>query len=176
MAKKTVRDVDLRGKRVLVRVDFNVPLKEGRVTDDTRIRAALPTIEYLREQGCRVILMSHLGRPKDGPDAALRLDPVAMRLGPAAGRPGAQGERAAGRRGGGSRGRAMKPGDVLLLENSRFDPREKKNDPELVQRAGPSGRCVRQRRLQRRSPGSRHHGRAGRRAARGRRASRWRRK
>ncbi|MBN1630187.1 MAG: phosphoglycerate kinase [Thermoleophilia bacterium] len=131
MGKKTVKDVDVAGKRVLVRVDFNVPLKEGRVADDTRIRAALPTIEYLREQGCRVILMSHLGRPKGGPDPAFVLDPVAMRLGQLLGvpvrkvseltGPGVE-EAAAG----------MSPGDVLLLENSRFDPRETKNDPSLI--------------------------------------------
>jgi phosphoglycerate kinase len=131
VAKKTVRDEDVGGKRVLLRVDFNVPLKEGQVTDDSRIRAAVPTIEYLREQQCRVILMSHLGRPKGGPDEALRLDPVAMRLAQLLAAPvrkvneltGAGVEAAVA---------AMKPEDVLLLENSRFDPREEKNDPELV--------------------------------------------
>ena len=131
MPKKTVRDVDVAGKRVLVRVDFNVPLKDGHVSDDTRIRASLPTIDYLRERGCRVILMSHLGRPKDGPDPALSLDPVAARLGQLLGVPvrkvneltGPGVESAVG---------SMAPGGVLLLENSRFDPREKKNDPSLV--------------------------------------------
>jgi phosphoglycerate kinase len=129
--KKTLRGAKVGGKRVLVRVDFNVPLKEGRVTDDSRIRAAVPTIEYLREQECRVILMSHLGRPKGGPDDALRLDPVAMSLGKLLAASvrkvneltGAGVEAAVA---------AMKPGDVLMLENSRFDPREEKNDPELV--------------------------------------------
>lgn len=131
MAKKTVRDVDVAGKRILVRVDFNVPLKDKRVTDDTRIRASLPTIEHLREQGCRVILMSHLGRPKDAPDPALVMDPVATRL--------AQLLKVPVRKLGELSGSgveaavaAMGPGDVVLLENSRFDPREKKNDPSLV--------------------------------------------
>jgi phosphoglycerate kinase len=132
MAKKTVKDVDVAGKRVLVRVDFNVPLKDRFVTDDTRIRAALPTIRYLLEQGCRVILMSHLGRPKDAADAALNLDPVATRLAQLLSLPvrkmseisGPGVEAAVG---------SMKAGDILLLENSRFDPREKKNDPTLVQ-------------------------------------------
>jgi len=131
MAKRTVRDFDVAGKRALVRVDFNVPLKDGRVTDDTRIRASLPTIAYLREQGCRVILMSHLGRPKDAPDPAFALDPVAMRLGQLLEAPvrklsdltGPGVEAAVA---------SMKPGDVVLLENSRFDPREKRNDPTLV--------------------------------------------
>ncbi|MBC7292678.1 MAG: phosphoglycerate kinase, partial [Thermoleophilia bacterium] len=132
MAKKTVRDVDVAGKRVLVRVDFNVPLKDGRVADDTRIRAALPTITYLREQGCRVILMSHLGRPKDAPDPALRLDPVAMRLGQLLGIPVRKVDELSGP-GVEAAVAAMQPGDVLLLENSRFDPREKKNDPSLVE-------------------------------------------
>lgn len=131
MAKKTVRDVDVAGKRVLVRVDFNVPIKEGRVTDDTRIRAALPTIEYLREQGSRVILMSHLGRPKGGADPAFVLDPVAMRLGQLLNAPVRKMSELSGP-GVDAAVAAMQPGDVLLLENSRFDPRETKNDPTLI--------------------------------------------
>jgi phosphoglycerate kinase len=131
MAKKTVRDVDVKNKRVLVRVDFNVPLKEGRVTDDSRIRVSLPTIEYLREQGSRVILMSHLGRPKDAPDPALTLDPVAMRLGQLLGAPVRKLSELSGP-GVQAAVAAMGPGEVILLENSRFDPREKKNDPALV--------------------------------------------
>jgi phosphoglycerate kinase len=131
VGKKTVEDIDVAGKRVLLRVDFNVPIKDGHVADDTRIRASLPTIEYLKDRGCRVILMSHLGRPKDGPDPALRLDPVAARLAQLLSCPvrklselsGPGVEAAVGK---------MQPGDVLLLENSRFDPREKKNDPTLV--------------------------------------------
>lgn len=131
MAKKTVRDVDVAGKRVLVRVDFNVPMKEGEIADDTRIRAALPTIQYLREAGAAVILISHLGRPKDAPDPALRLDPVAARLSQLLETPvrkvetlsGPEVEEQAGR---------LSAGQVLLLENSRFDPREKKNDPSLA--------------------------------------------
>ncbi len=131
MTKKTVRDIDLANKRVLLRVDFNVPLKDGRVSDDSRIRAALPTIEYLREQNCRVILISHLGRPKDASDPALRLDPVAMRLGQLLRAPVRKVDELSGA-GAEAAVRAMQPGDLLLLENSRFDPREKKNDPELV--------------------------------------------
>ena len=131
MRKKTVRDIDLANKRVLVRVDFNVPLKEGRVTDDSRIKAALPTIQYLREQNCRVILMSHLGRPKNGPDPAFALDPVAMRLAELLRAPVRKLDELTGP-GVEAAVSAMQPGDVLLLENSRFDPREKKNDPELT--------------------------------------------
>src|ERR671929_1627825 len=132
MAKKTIRDVDWTNKRALVRVDFNVPLDEHRViTDDTRIRAAVPTIQYLLDQGASVILMSHLGRPKKGPSDALRLDPVAARLKELLGHDvqkintttGPEAEAAA---------QALKPGDVLLLENTRFDPREEKNDPAMA--------------------------------------------
>jgi phosphoglycerate kinase len=132
MAKMTVRDVDVAGKRVLVRVDFNVPLKDGFVADDTRIRAALPTIAYLRERGAKVVLMSHLGRPKDGPDPALTMDPVALRLGELLAAPVRKVEELA-RPGVESSVEHMQPGDVLLLENSRFDKREKKNDPARVQ-------------------------------------------
>ncbi len=127
MAKKTVRDVELRGKKVLVRVDFNVPLSGGRILDDTRIRASLPTIQYLLSQDAAVILMSHLGRPK-GIDDALRLDPVAQRLSELLGLKvqylsdcvGPQVEGAA---------KALRPGEVILLENLRFHPEEEANDP-----------------------------------------------
>lgn len=132
MTKKTVEDVDVSGKRVLVRVDFNVPLKDGRVADDTRIRASLPTIRYLRERGCRVILMSHLGRPKDAPEPALQLDPVALRLSQLLSIPVRKMNELSGRGVEAAVG-AMEPGEVLLLENSRFDKREKKNDSTLVQ-------------------------------------------
>jgi phosphoglycerate kinase len=131
MSKMTIRDVDVSGKRVLVRVDFNVPLKDGWVTDDSRIRAALPTIRYLSERGCRVILMSHLGRPKDAPDVALQLDPVAMRLGRLLAAPIRKVSEISGP-GVEAAVAVMGPGDILLLENSRFDPREKRNDPTLV--------------------------------------------
>jgi len=132
MSKKTIRDIEVDGKRVLVRVDFNVPLDSGRVADDTRIRAALPTIEYLRQRGCRVILMSHLGRPKAGPENKYRLDPAAKRLSELLGAPvrkldeftGPSVEAAVAE---------MRPGDVVLLENSRFDPREEKNEASLAQ-------------------------------------------
>ncbi len=131
MNKKTIRDVDVKGKRALVRVDFNVPLDKGTITDDTRIAAAVPTIQYLLDQGASVVLMSHLGRPKKGPSDELRLDPVARRLEELLGRQvrkvnvttGAEAESAAG---------ALQPGDVLLLENTRFDPREEKNDPAMA--------------------------------------------
>jgi phosphoglycerate kinase len=130
--KKTVADVDVQGKRILLRVDFNVPLDpdDGHVLDDSRIRAALPTIEYLRERGARLILCSHLGRPK-GVDDSLRLAPVARRLGELLDSPvkttddcvGPQVKEAA---------QALGPGEVLLLENLRFHPEEEANDPDFA--------------------------------------------
>jgi phosphoglycerate kinase len=129
--KKTIKDIDVKGKKVLVRVDFNVPLKSGVVTDDTRIRAALPTIKYLVDQTAAVILCSHLGRPKGEPDPALSLAPVAAYLGELVDVPvkfvddyvGAAAKAAAA---------ALKPGEILVLQNTRFHPGEKKNDPAVA--------------------------------------------
>ncbi|HOJ00979.1 MAG TPA: phosphoglycerate kinase [Anaerolineaceae bacterium] len=130
-AKKTIKDIDVQGKKVLVRVDFNVPLKDGAVSDDTRIRAALPTIQYLLEGNAAVILCSHLGRPKNGVDPQYSLKPVAEYLarlipqkvnfaedciGPAA-------QKASGE---------LKSGEVLVLENTRFHAGETKNDPAMA--------------------------------------------
>ncbi len=136
MDKLTVRDVDVAGRRVLVRVDFNVPLDEnGQITDDTRIRASLPTIQYLLEQGAAVILMSHLGRPKGGPNPQYSLAPVAVRLKELLGEGvpvvfvhdsvGSEVTDAAN---------ALQPGQVLLLENLRFHPEEEANDPDFARR------------------------------------------
>ena len=128
--KKTVRDVELKEKRVICRCDFNVPMKEGAITDDTRIRAALPTIQYMLEEGASVILMSHLGRPKGKPNHDFTLEPVAKRLEELLGRPvqfapsdtvvddGVR-EKAA----------TLGPGEVMLLENVRYRAEEEKNDP-----------------------------------------------
>lgn len=129
--KKTIRDVQVDGKTALVRVDFNVPLQDGVVVDDTRILAAIPTIEYLLEHDAKVVLCSHLGRPKGVPVEALSLAPVAGRLSQLLGIPvefskdcvGSEAE---------SRARALEPGQVLLLENTRFHPEEKLNDPEFA--------------------------------------------
>jgi phosphoglycerate kinase len=132
MAGKTLRDLKVAGKRVLVRVDFNVPMKDGKITDDTRIRAALPTIQFLRERGARLVLTSHLGRPKDAPDLALSLAPVASRLAQLLDCPVQMAERLSGAEVE-ELSRNLEPGEVLLLENSRFDPREKKNDPSLAE-------------------------------------------
>jgi len=134
MTRKTVKDIDVTGKRVLVRVDFNVPLDgQGQVADDTRIRAALPTIRYLMEHGARVILASHLGRPKGKVDDRYRLDPVARRLSELLGRPVAKVDDCVGEEPRAAVAR-MQPGDVLLLENVRFHPEEEKNDEKFARR------------------------------------------
>lgn len=131
MRKKTIRDVEVKGKRVFVRVDFNVPLDDGRIADDRRIREALPTITLLREHRARTILASHLGRPQGKVDDTLRLDPVAKRLGELLGAEvrklqdciGPEVEAAVA---------AMKDGDVVLLENLRFHKGEEANDLEFA--------------------------------------------
>lgn len=131
MNKKTVKDVDVKGKRVFCRVDFNIPMQEGKITDETRIRAALPTIQYLIEQGAKVILASHLGRPKGQVVEDLRLTPVAVRLAELLGQDVKKADEAYGDSVKSLIG-TMNEGDVLLLENVRFYPGEEKNDPELA--------------------------------------------
>lgn len=132
--KKTVKDIDLKGKKVLMRADFNVPLNEdGVITDDTRIQAALPTIKYILDQGASLILMSHLGRPKNEPDPKFSLLPVAKRLSEVLGTEvvfnddgevvGSVTKEAAA---------ALQPGQILLLQNTRFRPEEKKNEPSFA--------------------------------------------
>ena len=129
--KKTVQDIDVTGKKVLVRVDFNVPIKDGKVGDDTRIQAALPTINYLLERDSSLILCSHLGRPKGEVKPEFSLRPVAEYLGKVLDQPvafaddciGPQAEEAASQ---------LKPKEILLLENTRFHAGEKKNDPEMA--------------------------------------------
>lgn len=131
MNKKTVKDIDLKGKRVLMRVDFNVPMAEGKVTDDKRIRAALPTINYVLEQGASLILMSHLGRPKGGPDPEFSLKAASEVL---AGHLGKSVQMAPDCIGAGveKMAKTLKPGDVLMLENTRFHSGEEKNDLDLA--------------------------------------------
>lgn len=135
MAKKDIRDLtpeEINGRRALLRVDFNVPLAaDGTVADDTRIRAALPTIEFLCNRGARVVLLSHLGRPKGGPDPRYSLAPVARHLATLTGRTVKFVERTVGP----EALRAslqLAPGEILLLENTRFDPREEENDDEFA--------------------------------------------
>ena len=130
--KKTIKDIDFKGKKVLVRVDFNVPLQDGKVRDDTRIRAALPTLTYLLDQGAAVILCSHLGRPKDAPDPAYSLKPVAAYLANLIPQPVSFAEDCIGPKIEAA-AKALKPGEVLLLENTRFHAGEKKNAPEMAQ-------------------------------------------
>jgi phosphoglycerate kinase len=130
--KKTIADIDPRGKRVLVRVDFNVPIEGGKVQDDTRVQAALPTIENLLSRGAAVILCSHLGRPKDAPDPKYSLKPVAEHLAKLVKYPVKFSEECIGRKAE-ALAAALKPGEVLVLENTRFYPGETKNDPAMSQ-------------------------------------------
>jgi phosphoglycerate kinase len=131
-SKASVRDADVAGRRVLVRVDLNVPLDGGEVADEMRIQAALPTIELLRERGAAVVLASHLGRPGGEVDPALSLAPVAKRLGELLGIEVTMAGSVVGD-GVDLHCGALGPGDVLLLENTRFDPRETANDPALAE-------------------------------------------
>ena len=131
MSKATIDDIDVSGKRVLLRVDFNVPMKDGEIVDDRRIREALPTIRALRERGARTVILTHLGRPKGKPDPALSTAPLAGRLGDLLGSEvwhvpaitGADAEREVD---------ALGDGGVLMLENVRFEPGEEANDPEFA--------------------------------------------
>jgi len=128
--KKTIKDIEPRGKRVLVRVDFNVPIENGVVQDDTRIRAALPTVQNLLTRGAAVLLCSHLGRPKDKPDPEYSLRPVAEFLGRLVKSPVKFVEECVGPKAQAA-ARSLKPGETLLLENTRFYPGEIKNDPKF---------------------------------------------
>ena len=128
MAKRALTDYPVDGRRVFVRVDFNVPLTDGMVADDTRIRAALPTIEYLIGRGCRVVLASHLGRPKGQVVPELRLDPIAARLAELLGRPVEKVDDCVGPDVADAVD-ALAPGGRLLLENLRFHAEETANDP-----------------------------------------------
>ncbi|MGA7193437.1 MAG: phosphoglycerate kinase [Anaerolineales bacterium] len=138
MNKKTVKDIDIKGKRVLMRVDFNVPMADGKVTDDKRIKASLPTIQYVLDQGASLILMSHLGRPKGGPDPEFSLKAASEVLSSLLNKPvkmapdcvGPEVEAMA---------KALKPGEVLMLENTRFHAGEEKNDLVLAKQMASLG-------------------------------------
>lgn len=138
MDKLTIDDIDLKEKRVLVRVDFNVPLDNGTVTDDTRIRAALPTIKKLQQANAKIVLMSHLGRPKGGPDSKYSLMPAANRLTQLLGK---NVEMAPDCVGGDVEAMVnkMAPGEILMLENVRFHPEEEKNDPAFAKQLAALG-------------------------------------
>lgn len=130
-SKKTIRDIDVQGERVLIRVDFNIPIKNGVVGDDTRIKASLPTLQYLLEHGAILVLCSHLGRPDGNPDLNYSLKPVAAYLSGLIKQPVGFAEDCIGLETE-TRVAEMKPGDILLLENTRFHAGETKNDPEMA--------------------------------------------
>ncbi len=139
MNKMTINDIDLKGKRVLVRVDFNVPIENGQITDDTRIRAAVPTIKAILDQQPKcVVLMSHLGRPKGGPDPKYSLKPVVPALAKLLGRDVAFADDCVGDPALNAE-KALPDGGVLLLENTRFHPTEEKNDPQLARQMADLG-------------------------------------
>lgn len=131
MKKKTLKDIEVNGKRVLCRVDFNVPMQDGKITDDTRLNAAVPTIKYLQAQGAKIILITHFGRPKGQVVESLRVNPIAERLGEIIGKTvkkvdevyGSNVDHAINQ---------MANGDILMLENARFEPGEEKNDKDLI--------------------------------------------
>src|SRR5258708_8323821 len=127
MDKLTAKDLDMRGKRVFMRVDFNVPLKDGVVTDDTRIRETIPTLKLAIEKGGRLVLASHLGRPKSGPEPKYSVQPAAKKLEELLGRPVAFALDCVGP-GVESQSKALVDGEVLVLENVRFHPEEEKNN------------------------------------------------
>ena len=133
MAKLSIRDLDVRGKKVFIRVDFNVPIKEGRIKDDTRVRASLPTIKYALDHGATVILASHLGRPKGGPSPEFSLKPVADHLATLLGRPVTFAADCVGEAAKQAIAQAVAQGNnVVLLENVRFHKEEEKNDPAFA--------------------------------------------
>ena len=139
MSKKTIRDIDLKGKRVIVRVDFNVPQdKEGKITDDNRIVGALPTIRYLVDQNAKVVLMSHLGRPKGEFNMKYSLAPAALRLSELLGRPVKMAKDVIGEDAD-STVASLKEGEVCLLENLRFHNEEEKNDPDFAKKLSSYG-------------------------------------
>src|SRR5579871_3088866 len=139
MNKKTIRDIPIKGKKALVRVDFNVPLDaQQQITDDSRIAAALPTIQYLLDGGAAVILMSHLGRPDGKPVRELSMQPVAQRLSELLSRPVRLAPDSVGPEVQ-EQAKALRPGDILLLENLRFHKEEEKNNPEFAQQLASLG-------------------------------------
>jgi phosphoglycerate kinase len=135
MSKLTIQDLELRGKRVFIRVDFNVPLKDSAVTDDTRIRETLPTLKLATKKGGRLVLASHLGRPKGGPEAKYSLKPAAKKLEELLGKPVAFAADCVGPDAE-AKSKALKDGDVLVLENVRFHPEEEKNDEGFSKQLG----------------------------------------